>query len=48
MNDAHLHMVLNHFPILGSIFGLVILISGIILNHCCPIKNFGGLIFPYT
>ena len=33
MNDAHLHMVLNHFPIIGSIFGLVILIVGIILKN---------------
>ena len=22
MNDAHLHMVVNHFPIIGTIFGL--------------------------
>ncbi|WP_396170408.1 hypothetical protein [Flavobacterium sp.] len=29
MNDAHLHMVVNHFPIIGTILGLGILIAGI-------------------
>ena len=29
MNGAHLHLVLNHFPILGSLFGLVILAYGL-------------------
>ena len=29
MNGAHLHLVLNHFPILGSLFGLVILTYGL-------------------
>ena len=33
MNDAHLHMVVNHFPIIGIIFGLGILITGIILKN---------------
>ena len=33
MNDAHLHMVVNHFPIIGTIFGLGILIAGIILKN---------------
>ena len=33
MNDAHLHMVVNHFPIIGTIFGLGILISGLILKN---------------
>jgi len=33
MNDAHLHMVVNHFPIIGIIFGLGILISGIALKN---------------
>ena len=32
MNDAHLHMVVNHFPIIGTIFGLGILITGIVLK----------------
>lgn len=29
MNDAHLHMIINHFPIVGSIFGVGILAAGI-------------------
>lgn len=38
MNDAHLHMVVNHFPIIGSIFGLGVLTVGIILKNK-TIKN---------
>ena len=33
MNDAHLHLVLNHFPIIGTILGVGILITGIILKN---------------
>lgn len=33
MNQAHLHMVLNHFPIIGLIFGIGVLIYGIIKKH---------------
>lgn len=33
MNEAHLHMVVNHFPIIGTILGLGILISGIVLKN---------------
>ena len=33
MNDAHWHLVVNHFPIIGTIFGLGILISGILLKN---------------
>lgn len=33
MNDAHLHMVVNHFPIIGTLFGLGILITGIALKN---------------
>ena len=33
MNDAHLHMLVNHFPIIGTIFGLGILIGGIVLKN---------------
>jgi uncharacterized membrane protein len=33
MNDAHLHMVVNHFPIIGTIFGFGILIVGLILKN---------------
>ena len=33
MNDAHIHLVVNHFPIIGTILGLGILISGMILKN---------------
>ena len=33
MNDAHLHMVVNHFPIIGTILGLGILITSMILKN---------------
>lgn len=28
MNQAHLHLLFNHLPILGTLFGLLILVSG--------------------
>ena len=33
MNDAHLHLVVNHFPIIGTIFGLGLLIAGLIFKN---------------
>jgi len=33
MNEAHLHMVVNHFPIIGVIFGTGILAVGIVLKN---------------
>ncbi|MEZ7500250.1 hypothetical protein QO200_16060 [Flavobacterium sp. Arc3] len=33
MNDAHLHLVVNHFPIIGTILGLGILIAGLLLKN---------------
>lgn len=44
MNDAHLHMVVNHFPIIGSILGLGILITGMILKNN-TIKNTAYVLF---
>lgn len=44
MNDAHLHMVVNHFPIIGTVFGLGILIAGIFLRHNV-IKNVAYILF---
>lgn len=38
MNDAHLHLLVNHFPIIGTIFGLGILIAGIVLKNTA-VKN---------
>ena len=33
MNQAHLHLLLNHLPILGTLFGLLMLAGGFILNN---------------
>jgi uncharacterized membrane protein len=33
MNDAHLHLLLNHFPIVGLFFGFGILIVGILKKN---------------
>lgn len=33
MNEAHLHMVVNHFPIIGMILGLIILLGGLFLKN---------------
>lgn len=44
MNDAHLHMVVNHFPIIGTILGLGILIAGIFLKNK-TIKNTAYCLF---
>ena len=40
MNDAHLHLVVNHFPIIGSILGLGVLIAGMFLKNN-SVKNTG-------
>lgn len=44
MNDAHLHMVVNHFPIIGTIFGLGILIAGLFLKNN-SVKNTAYFLF---
>ena len=33
MNDAHLHLVVNHFPIIGTILALGTLVAGILLKN---------------
>ncbi len=44
MNDAHLHLLVNHFPIIGTIFGLAILITGLILKNS-SVKNTAYVLF---
>ena len=44
MNDAHLHMVVNHFPIIGTIFGIGILVTGLLLKNN-SVKNTGYILF---
>jgi len=33
MNQAHLHLLLNHLPILGTLFGILILTGGFLLKN---------------
>lgn len=33
MNQAHLHLMLNHFPIIGTIFAFLTLLVGMLLNQ---------------
>jgi uncharacterized membrane protein len=43
MDGAHLHLMLNHIPLLGTIFGLPVLIAGLVLkNHV--LRNAGLII----
>ena len=44
MNDAHLHMVFNHFPIIGTIFGLGILVTGLFIKNT-TLKNTAYVLF---
>jgi len=44
MNDAHLHMVVNHFPIIGTIFGLGILVTGMFMKNNA-VKNTAYVLF---
>lgn len=44
MNDAHLHLLVNHLPIIGTIFGLGILIAGIVFKNNA-VKNVSYVIF---
>lgn len=32
MNEAHLHLLVNHLPILGTFFGILVLLSGFFLK----------------
>ncbi|MCC3160366.1 hypothetical protein LJ737_24230 [Hymenobacter sp. 15J16-1T3B] len=42
MNGAHLHLLLNHTPILGSLFGLVLLLVALVRRQ--PVLVKAGLI----
>jgi uncharacterized membrane protein len=44
MNDAHLHLVVNHFPIIGTILGLGTLVAGIALKNN-SVKNTAYCLF---
>ncbi|MEO5777904.1 MAG: hypothetical protein ABIQ27_13450 [Flavobacterium sp.] len=44
MNDAHLHLVFNHFPIIGAIFGFGVLVAGLVLKNNA-VKNVSYCLF---
>ena len=44
MNDAHWHLVVNHFPIIGKILALGILITGLFLKNN-SVKNTAYILF---
>ena len=39
MNEAHLHMVVNHFPIIGTILAIGILIAGLLSKNTSIIST---------
>ena len=43
MNDAHLHLVFNHFPIIVPIVGIVILIVGLFVKSDSVIRTAFGI-----
>ncbi len=46
MNDAHLHLILNHFPIVSTAIGLLVLIVGyLIKNQQVKATSLGIFIF---
>ena len=47
MNDAHLHLVFNHVPIVGTFFGIGILTAGLILKNN-TVKNVSYSLFIVT
>ncbi len=47
MNDAHYHLLVNHFPIIGTIFGFGILLTGIVLKNNI-VKNVAYVLFIVT
>jgi uncharacterized membrane protein len=43
MNDAHLHLVFNHFPIIVPIVGILILIVGLFVKSDSVIRTAFGI-----
>ena len=44
MNDAHLHIAVNHIPIIGIVFGLGILLAGLLFRSIA-VKNTAYVVF---
>ncbi|UYZ63721.1 hypothetical protein [Hymenobacter weizhouensis] len=38
MNQAHVHLLLNHVPVLGSLFGLVVLAFGLLRRNTSVLR----------
>ena len=47
MNQAHWHLVLNHLPILGTLFGILVLLAGFLVKQE-PVKRTGLGLFVLT
>ncbi|MBK8702209.1 MAG: hypothetical protein IPN33_00410 [Saprospiraceae bacterium] len=47
MNQAHLHLLLNHLPILGTLFGLLILAAGFVMKNN-PVKRTAMGVFVFA
>lgn len=46
MNDAHLHLIINHFPIVGLLLGTLVLIAGLLLRKSeVKLTAFGIYVF---
>ena len=47
MNPVHLHLLVNHFPIIGTIFGIIVLLAGFLFKKD-DLKNAGYGLFILT
>jgi hypothetical protein len=48
MNTAYWHLILNHFPVIGTIIGTLILISGFILKKNATIQQTALGVFVFS
>lgn len=44
MNDARVHLLLNHIPVIGALFGIAVLLGGIV-KQSSELKKAGFVIF---
>lgn len=43
MNDAHLHLIVNHFPIIGTVISILALVAGLLSRNKGVIKTALGI-----
>lgn len=43
MNDAHLHLIVNHFPIVGTVISVLALVVGLLTRNKGIIKTALGI-----